>query len=386
MSDGLVMVCDVDLGVPDATRTHTVEVARGFVDQGLEVDLVARGPDPRLPGVTYFEGAGSGAGRRQRVLGIDRAALALLARRRGQARRCYVRHEWAQLPVLLAARALGYRVVTQVDDVAYGQGYAGEIGRVADLTRRAATVAMGRLAHGVVAVTAEIKGLLVDDFRVPAARVAVLPNGVDVERFRPLPREEAVRAAGLDPECDYAIFTGRFAEWVDFAVILEGFAAAARERPRARLLLVGDGSEAAVVDGLIARLGIADRVIRTGFVSDPDRVVALVGAATVGLSANRADFRGRIGVSPVKLAEYFAAGRAVVATDIPGVREAVDGAGAGLVTPVDAAAFGAAIGALLDDPERAAELGAAGRRAAEDRYSWTGIVKRTMPLFDGASG
>jgi glycosyltransferase involved in cell wall biosynthesis len=116
-------------------------------------------------------------------------------------------------------------------------------------------------------------------------------------------------------------------------------------------------------------------------VGDPDRVVAFVGAAIAGLSANRPSLRGRIGVSPVKLAEYLAAGRAVVATDIPGVRETVEGSGAGIVTPVDSAAFAAAIGELLDDPARADALGAAGREAAVDRYSWPSVVHRTMPLF-----
>jgi glycosyltransferase involved in cell wall biosynthesis len=386
MSDRLVMVCDVDLGTPDATRTHTVEVARGFVAEGLAVDLVARGPDPELPGVAYVEGAGSDASRAERLRGVNRAALALLRRRRGGSPRCYVRHEWGQLPVLIAARALGYRVVTQVDDVAYGRGYAGDIGRGADMVRRAATVAMGRLAHGVVAVTAEIKGLLVDDFRVPAGRVAVLPNGVDVERFVPLDRPAALAAAELEPRQQYVVFMGRFAEWVDFDTILEGFARVARDRPDVRLLLVGDGPERPAVDAAIERLGIADRVERVGFVSDRDRVAALVGAATVALSANSTSHRARIGVSPVKLAEYLAAARAVVATDIPGVRETVEATGAGLVTPVDAEAFGAAIGELLDDPQRADAMGREGRRAAEERYSWRSIVTRTMPLFDGADG
>jgi glycosyltransferase involved in cell wall biosynthesis len=190
-----------------------------------------------------------------------------------------------------------------------------------------------------------------------------------------------VRAAGLQDGLDYVVFTGRFAEWVDFDTILEGFALAARERPRARLVLVGDGPEAALVSALIDRLGLGDRVLRPGFVSDPDAVLALVGAATVALSANRPSLRARIGVSPVKLAEYLAAGRAVVATDIPGVRETVSASGAGIVTPVDAAAFGAAIGELLDDPARADGLGAAGREAAVDRYSWPSVVRRTMPLF-----
>lgn len=382
MSERLVMVCDVDLGLPDATRTHTVEVARGFADEGLEVTLVARGPDPGLAGVEYVAGAASEAGRAARLRGVNGAAVRELRAQRDGTPRCYVRHEWSQLPVLVAARGLGYRLVTQVDDVAYGPGYAGaDVGPAADYVRRGVAVAMGRLAHGIVAVTSEIRGLLVEHFRVPPERIAVLPNGVDVERFTPLDRAAAVAAAGLEPDADHVVFTGRFAPWVDFETIVEGFALAARDRPRARLVLVGDGEERELVDALVARLGIADRVIRTGFVSDRERVAELVGASVVALSANRPAYRARIGVSPVKLAEYLAAGRAIVATDIPGVREAVEGSGAGIVTPVDPTAFGAAIGELLDDPARADALGAAGREAAVERYSWRSIVRRTMPLF-----
>lgn len=383
--DGLVMVCDVDLGVPDATRTHTVEVARGFASQGFRVDLVARGPDPGLPGVAFHAAAPRDAGRRERVVGINRTAVRVLRDRRAGATCCYVRHEWSHVAVLAAARALGYRLVTQVDDVAFGRGYeGGDVGRAADYVRRAAAILMGRLVHGVVAVTPEIKGLLVEQFRVPHTRVAALPNGADVDRIRPLERAEAIAAAGLEPNHDYVVFIGRFAEWVDFDTILGGFAVASREHPGARLLLVGDGNERDAVDATIARLGISDRVVRMGFVSDPGRVLALLGASSVALSANRPAYRARIGVSPVKLAEYLAAGRPIVATDIPGVREAVEGAGAGIVTPVDAGAFGAAISELLRDPRRRAAMGEAGRRAAVERYSWRSVVERTVPLFGGS--
>src|SRR5687767_2882216 len=76
--DGLVMVCDVDLGVPDATRTHTVEVARGFVSHGFQIHLVARGPDPGLPGVSFHAAAPDGAGRGERIVGINRTAVRVL--------------------------------------------------------------------------------------------------------------------------------------------------------------------------------------------------------------------------------------------------------------------------------------------------------------------
>jgi glycosyltransferase involved in cell wall biosynthesis len=71
----------------------------------------------------------------------------------------------------------------------------------------------------------------------------------------------------------------------------------------------------------------------------------------------------------------------VVALELPGVKEMVEESGGGIAVPNDAAAMAAAIAALLDDPARADELGAAGRRAAEERYSWESVVNRTVALF-----
>jgi glycosyltransferase involved in cell wall biosynthesis len=378
---GLVMICDVDLGVPDATRTHTVEVAANFAREGLAVDLIARGPDPRLEGVSYHRARGSEARRARRIADLSGRAVAVLGARRRGARRCYVRHSWSNVPILAAARVLGYRVVTQVDDVQYGRGYERHIPVVSDYVKRLAAMAMGRLAHGIVAVTPQIGELLTDQFHVPARRIAVLPNGVDVDAFRPQAREQALASAGLDPGCRYAVFCGRFESWVDFELLLAAFALVAREDPAARLLLVGDGPERAHVERLVDELELARAVTLTGFVADRSRVADLIGAATVALASHRVDYIGRIGVSPTKLAEYMAAGRAVVARDVPGLREVLRESGAGVVVPGEPRAMAAAIAQLLD-PARADALGARGRAAAEQRYTWRSIVRRTLPLFE----
>ncbi len=374
------MVCDVDLRQADATRTHTVEVARGFAAEGFDVDLVSRGPDPRIPGVRYAQAIGTDHQRVRRLASLNAQILRLLWRRRRASRRLYVRHNWSILLGLLLGRMLGYRVVTQVDDVPFGRGYELEIPFAVDCFKRATAVIMGRLAHGIVAVTPQIKGLLVEQFRVPAERIAVLPNGVDVDFFRPIDRAGAIQRLGLDPSLRYVVFCGHFAPWVDFDTILDGFAIAFRERRDARLVLVGDGSERAQIERRVQELRIEDAVIITGFVDDRARVRDFVAASVLTLSANRLEHRARIGVSPVKLAEYLAAGRAVVATDLPGLRSTLVETGAGVVVPVDAPAMSEAIVGLLD-PERADQLGARGRRLAEERFAWRVIVRETLPLF-----
>jgi glycosyltransferase involved in cell wall biosynthesis len=374
------MVCDVDLGQPDATRTHTIEVAREFAREGLAVDLLTRGPDPRIDGVRFTRARGDEHDRIRRIPSMNAQMARLLWRRRRGARRLYVRHNWTLLLGMLLGRALGYRLVTQVDDIPYGRGYELEISPLADYVKRFAAAVMGRLAHGVVAVTPEIKGLLVEQFGVRAERVEVLPNGVDVDFFHRLPREDALDRLGLDRDRRHIVFCGQFAAWVDFDTILDGFAIARAKCADARLILVGDGPERDWIARRAAELGLGDAVILTGFVADRLRVRDYMAAAVVAVSANRPDHRARIGVSPVKLAEYLACGRAVVATDLPGLRDVLTATRAGIVVPVDPGAMGAAMVELLD-VERADGFGANGRRIAEERFSWRLIVRRTLPLF-----
>jgi glycosyltransferase involved in cell wall biosynthesis len=373
------MVCDVDLSIADATWIHTVEVARGFAGEGLDVDLVARGPNPELDGVRYTQGRGADANRISRLVSLNLHVARLLWKRRRAARRLYVRHRWSLMPVLFAGRLLGYRVVTQVDDIPYGRGYEFEISPAIDWAQRLCTIVMARLAHGIVAVTAQIKGLLVNEFHARGERIAVLPNGVDIDFFHPLPRDEAIARVGLDPALRYLVFCGHLAPWVDYDALIGGFAAAARQVPDARLLLVGDGHQRERVERQSAELGVAPLVTITGFIRDRARVRDYLSAATVAIASHQSAYIDRIGVSPTKVAEYLAVGRAVVVKDVPGLREVVQEGGVGLVVR-DAETMGQALVELLE-PGRADELGARGRALAEERFAWPSIVHRTVPLF-----
>jgi glycosyltransferase involved in cell wall biosynthesis len=377
---GLVMVCDVDLGIADAGRTHTLEVARCFAYEGLDVDLVARGPDPEVAEIRYTQGSGLDTDRVLRFFTLNLHVFRLLWQRRRSARRLYVRHRWTLMPTELVGWLLGYRLVTQIDDVPYGPSYEQKLSPVVDYAKRFFAWLMGRMAVGIVAVTPEIKGLLVDQFRVPARKVAVLPNGVDVDFFQPRSREQAIDKLGLDPQHIYVLFCGNLAPWVDFDTILGGFAQALAVRPHLRLLIVGEGLERKRIEAQISQLGISDAVEMTGFVSDREKIRDLIAASSVTLSANTLSYRARIGVSPVKLGEYMASGRAVAATDLPGLRQLLEETGAGIVVPVDAAAMAEAI-VGLSEPGRADELGRRGRRVAEERLSWRLVVRRTVALF-----
>lgn len=377
---GLVMVCDVDLGVPDGARTHTVELARGFARAGLDVTLVARGPDPQIGGVRYRSARGSEQQRGLRAWALTRAALGVLGRERGRAHRLYVRDKWTTVPAALVGRLLGYRVVCEIDDLPYGPGYQGELSPFVDRFKTGMTFLMGRLSRGVVAGTEEARRLLAAEFRVPPHKIQVIPIGVDTEYFRPADRRESMTRAGLEADRRYALFLGHFASWVDFDTLITAFARVAAVDDAARLVLVGDGAERERIAALISAHGIEDAVVMTGFVHDRERIRDLLGAASVLLACHRAEHLDRIGMNATKIAEYLASGRPIVAKNVAGLRDMIETPGAGMVVDEDPQAMAEAILAVLDS-DRSAAMGERARRTALERFSWDATIRATLPLF-----
>jgi glycosyltransferase involved in cell wall biosynthesis len=378
------MLCDVDLGRPDGSRTHTVSVASGLAGEGLAIDLVARGPDPALAGVRYRSGAPSGAGRAARVLGVNRAAIAALRRAPRGERAFYVRKDWGSLPALVAARLLRCPATVEVNDMPYGRGYERRPGLrplAADRVKRLAAGLTWALATRIITITAALGDQIKRDWRVDPGKITVIPVGVDAERFTPVDRAAGAAAVGLDPARRRLLFVGALVGWVDFETLVAGVARAIESRPDCDLVIVGDGPERERLAALVRAHGIAERTLLTGFESDRARLASYIGAADVCLLCHRIELLGRTGASPAKLGEYLAAGRPVVAVRLPGVEEMLADCGGILVDPGDADAYAAAIGGLLDDPAAAAAIGARAATVVRERYTWEVVARRTEPLL-----
>ena len=90
--------------------------------------------------------------------------------------------------------------------------------------------------------------------------------------------------------------------------------------------------------------------------------------------------------SPLKLAEYLAAGRAVVAPDVPQISARLtSGVDAVLVPPGDTQALAGAIAQLHDEPELRRAIARGGHEAALDRFSWDGVVRRIVAKLEDSS-
>jgi glycosyltransferase involved in cell wall biosynthesis len=181
-------------------------------------------------------------------------------------------------------------------------------------------------------------------------------------------------------------YAGHLYTWKGVDLLLEALALV----PDARGLIVGGHAaepDLARVRALAERLGIAGRVTFTGMI-EPARVPGLLRTATILALPNPASAISNRFTSPLKLFEYMAAGRPIVASDLPSIREILhDERDALLIAPGDATAFAAAIRRLIAEPETAGRMGRAAAALAP-QYSWSRRAERLEALFTGviASG
>jgi glycosyltransferase involved in cell wall biosynthesis len=193
-----------------------------------------------------------------------------------------------------------------------------------------------------------------------ASRVEVMANAVDPTRF--------TRQADAAGEPPVAVFAGSLRRWHGVGTLAEAWSILAADAPR--LVVVGDG------DGRDRLASVGAQV--TGWVA-PDAVAPLLGRAQIGLAPYPADAPRYF--SPLKLFDYLAAGLAVVAADLPGVRDVAADA-ALLVPPGDPAALADAVQALVADPELRRHLGADGRALALEHHTWDQRARRLVALVD----
>jgi glycosyltransferase involved in cell wall biosynthesis len=214
--------------------------------------------------------------------------------------------------------------------------FAGEPGR-----RGQIRWTLKRAAH-VLAVSRALSQRL-GELGVAADRRQVLYNGVDPQRFHPLPRAQAKRALGHAPNERLLLFVGNLKSSKGCTELLDAFSRLSLVVPQARLAFAGDGPQAAALKAQAARKGVSDKVRFAGRLQH-EELVRWFGAAELLCLPSHAE-----GVPNVVL-ESMACGRPVVATDVGGIPEVLPDF-AGLMVPAnDTGALTAALLRALETP------------------------------------
>jgi glycosyltransferase involved in cell wall biosynthesis len=223
-----------------------------------------------------------------------------------------------------------------------------------------------RAATRVVAVTGVLKSMIATA-GVHPDRIEVVPNGIDPAAFADLPaRPDAPDPLALG-------FVGFVRDWHGLDAVISAMADHVGS-PRLDLVVVGDGPARPALERQAAALGIADRVRFTGLAPHQD-VPRLVAGFDIALQPRAVAY-----ASPLKIFDYMAAGRAIVAPDQPNIREILtDGETALLFDPASADALWQTVLRFAGDAALRTRLGAAARLEIERRrYTWGGNAARLI--------
>ena len=254
-------------------------------------------------------------------------------------------------------------------EIAHAAGFRRKLSlrRWYSFTRMQARVA--RRLPRIISVSQAARVDVIDEFGVAPGRVSVVRNGVDADLFRPL--AEVSRRPGR-------IITTASADvpLKGLVYLVEAVAKLRTERP-CELVVVGRAAANGAVRAAIERYGVGDSIrFETGI--DRLRLVELYAEAEVAVVPSLYE-----GFSLPAL-EAMSCGLPVVATKAGALPEVLgrDGDAALLVPSRDAGALAAAVGRLLDDEKRRAQMGAAGRRRVLDCYTWEASARATVDCYD----
>jgi glycosyltransferase involved in cell wall biosynthesis len=223
----------------------------------------------------------------------------------------------------------------------------------------------------VIAVSNEVRERYRVTLGVPAAKLAVVRNGILIPQAIE-PRDSGLRAQLIRGRPDFVVLTpARFHEQKGHVYLLE----AAARVPDTTFVLAGDGELRPAMEQRARDLGVMDRCVFLGHRSD---VPALLAAADVFVLPSL--FEGL----PISILEAMAAERPVIATAVGGTDEAVvNGATGLLVPPRDPAALAAAISRLRAEPALARRLAQAGRARVEADFSSEATARGVMQIYEG---
>lgn len=248
------------------------------------------------------------------------------------------------------------------------------------------------MADAVIAVSEETRRDILSLFNIPAERVSVIHNGIDLAEYQPSGNPPVLRGLGVDPEKPFVLFVGRITRQKGVIHLIR---AIRHLDPGFQIVLCAGAPDTPEIASemqqaiAVARKHRGDIVWIDKMVSRPE-AIALYSGASVFVCPSIYEPFGIINL------EAMACGTPVVASAVGGIKEVVVDGETGFLVPLRqmkespfeaidpgefAADLAAKINLLMADPKLAERMGAAGRKRAEEFFGWDAIARKTERLY-----
>lgn len=235
-------------------------------------------------------------------------------------------------------------------------------------------------ADKIIVVAAKMKEILQNDYNVPEEKIFIIENGANIDLFKPMDAMQARQTLEFDLNSNYICYVGSLVQWQGVEHIINAMPHILDKCIDTQLLIIGDGQLKLELAELAKRIGVSDNVMFVG--SAPhNRIPLYINASDICVVPKKPM---RTGYSPLKLCEYMACERAVIATKTSGFEILEDNNAGILVNPENSQEFASASIQLLRSPELRTKMGRNGRRFVVENRSWESVAKSVADVCENA--
>jgi glycosyltransferase involved in cell wall biosynthesis len=365
----------VDLNIANACSLHVLGIVNGMANLGYKVTVILPKPTKEIHNPFFYNSPNLNyifhynPILRPRFLGALFAIwpiFKVLIKKRPQF--FYLRMSFLSFILLLISRIMKVRTITEHNGWVQEEmkmlnvpSFFAYIGRLIQLFDC-------KLACKVLLVTEGLKNQLVR-CGIPENKCMVVENGTDINQFKPIERIQALSFLELNPDYFYLGFIGALTKWQGLGLTLECLYKVSRQNDNIRLIIGGEGPERNNLEQKAKRLGIENKVYFLGSIPLKNANI-VINCFDIALSNSTVELNNSIGVSKLKIRDYSSAGRAIIASGVPGNIELANQAILVIHTPDDLEDLVKHVLILLKQPELLKKYQEASRNYAKQHFSW----------------
>jgi len=280
---------------------------------------------------------------------------------------------------LTASKLMALPMVINVHDVWGASHYSSFQYKIGAMLERYCTKRIKRF----VTVSEGLRIVLADNFNIPEENIGIASNAIELERFNI--RESKVveilakySRFNLNRSGKYLIFVGIMRRWAGIHVLIEAFARVIKKHPDYKLLLIGGGGDKPGFEAQARELKLTKHVIFTDSLpyADIPAIISLASIACAPFPSSKVTDQKKL-MSPLKVLEYMAAGKAVVASRVGGMENyIVDNETGIMFTPEKVPELTEKLNKLIEQPELVRKLGQNAKKYVhQEKFTWRASAK-----------
>jgi len=236
-----------------------------------------------------------------------------------------------------------------------------------------------RHAVRIISVTQEIKNCIIRRYDVPDEKIVVIENGANIDLFRPMEQDKLVLNLNLDENYNYVGYVGSFTRWHGLENVIKSAHLVLKIFNNTKFVFVGDGPLKEELFNLVDTLNLRDYFVFVGRVPH-DEVPQYINIFSVCMILKDKNIPG----SPLKLWEYMACGKPVVATNTYDFKVLEEYDAGILIDSEKYENIAEAIITLLGNNELRAKMGLNGRKHVVENHSWKYVAQNVNEVCQEA--